>query len=465
MKRPFIIIAMLTAFTLSACSKFLDVNDNPNVPSDVSEALLLAPLEAGVSQYIAAGNAATLVNQWMQNCVPNQPMPNTANYMVTSSTFDDYWNSMYVVVLNNLSILDKQATANGNPKYAGVAKVLTAYTLGTATALWGDIPYSQGFTGTGNTTPTYDKQEDIYKSIQALLDAAIPLLQSDQGNTPGSDDYYYAGDMNKWVKVAYTLKARYYMHLTKAPGYNAAAQADLALTALTNGMSSNDDDCAFSYNGTSTSSNAWYLHFYNTSTLVLSSRYVDSLLMHADPRLPYLVSKAENTGKYNGNTIGSGAGALQDYSVAGSFYGGIASKVYILNAAEALFLKAEATYITAGYTAAQPVFRQAVAGNLVKLGVDTNSAAAQTFLAKRGVLTAANALQLIIEEKATANFLSIENYTDWRRTGFPLLQMIPNNTVTSLPRRFLYPLNEITANPQALQTAKLTDRVWWDRSN
>lgn len=462
MKRPFIIIAMLTVITLSGCRKFLDVNQNPNVPSDVSENLLLAPLEAGVSQYIAAGNAASLVNQWMQNSVPNQPLPNTVNYMVTSSTFDDFWNSHYVVVLNNLNILDKQATANGNLKYAGIAKVLTAYTLGSATDLWGDVPYSEAFTGTGNTTPVYDKQEDIYKSIQSLLDEAITQLNSGTGTTPGGDDYYYAGNMAKWVKMAYTLKARYYMHLTKAPGYDAATQANLALSALANGMTSNDDDCAFSYNGSSTSSNAWYLHFYNTSTLVLSSRYVDSLIKHNDPRLPYLVSKAENTGLYTGNSIGSGAGNLKDFSVAGSFYGGIASKVYIVNAAEALFLKAEATYITAGYAAAQPVFRQAVAGNLLKLGIDTAGAAAQTYLSKRGILTAANALQLIIEEKNTANFFSLENYVDWRRTGYPALTMIPNNTVTSLPRRFLYPLNEITANPQDLQKAKLTDKVWWD---
>jgi hypothetical protein len=462
MKRSVIIISLLAAITLSACKKYLDVNQNPNVPSDVSESLLLAPIEAGISQYIAAGNAASLVNQWMQNCVPNQPMPNTVNYLVTSSTFDDFWNSFYVATMNNLSILDKQATANGNVKYAGIAKVLTAYTLGTATDLWGDIPYSEAFNGTGKTTPAYDSQENIYKSIQSLLDAAITQLGAGTGATPGVDDYYYAGDMSKWIKMAYTLKARYYMHLTEAPGYTAATQANLALTALSNGMSSNEDDCAFAYNGTSTSSNAWYLHFYNTSTLVLSSNYVDSLVKRNDPRLPYLVSKAENTGLYTGNVIGSGAGTLQDYSVPGKFYGDIASKVYVLNAAEALFMKAEATYITAGIAAAQPIFRQAVAGNLLKLGIDTVSGAAQAYLSKRGVLQAGNALQLIIEEKNTANFLSIENYTDWRRTGYPLLKMIPNNTVTSLPRRFLYPLNEITANPQQHQSAKLTDRVWWD---
>lgn len=462
MKRSIIIILTLAVTAFAGCKKYLDVNQNPNRPSDVSESLLLAPLEAAISHYIAAGNASSLVNQWMQHCVPNQPLPNTANYLVTSSTFDDYWNSFYVVVLNNLYLLNRQANVNGNGMYAGVSKVLTAYTLGTATDLWGDIPYSESFDGTGNTTPVYDSQETIYNSIQSLLDSAILQLNEGKGVTPGTDDYYYNGDMSKWVKMAYTLKARYYMHLTKAPGHTATEQAGLALTALSSGMSSNEDDCSFKYTGTSNSSNPWYLHFYNTTTMILSSRYVDSLKSRNDPRLPYLVSKAKNTGLYTGNSIGSGAAVLDDFSVAGSFYGGIGADVYILNAAEALFLKAEATLISTGYAAAQPIFRQAVAENILKLGIDTNGTTAQTYLAAHGVLSAGTALQQIIEEKATANFFSTEIWVDWRRTGYPVLNLIANNNISEIPRRFLYPLNEVTANPRSIQSATLTDKVWWD---
>lgn len=301
MKKSFIIILTLAVAGMTGCKKFLDVNENPNVPASVSESLMLAPLEAGISQYIAAGNAASLVNQWMQNAVPNQPMPNTVNYLVTSSTFDDFWNSFYVVELNNLHLLNVQATANGNKKYAGIAKILTAYTLGAATDLWGDIPYSEAFDGTANTTPVYDKQEDIYKSIQALLDSAIIAINTDEGKTPGTDDYFYNGDMAKWSKMAYTLKARYYITLTNAPGYTATEQAGLALAALNNGMTGNEDDCFFPYTGTTNSSNPWYLHFFNTSTLILASNYVDSLKARNDPRLPYLATKAENTGLYTGD--------------------------------------------------------------------------------------------------------------------------------------------------------------------
>jgi len=85
-----------------------------------------------------------------------------------------------------------------------------------------------------------------------------------------------------------------------------------------------------------------------------------------------------------------------------------------------------------------------------------------TYIGARGSLTSANALQRIMEEKKIANYLSIENYNDWRRTGFPVLTKVPN-ALSDIPRRMLYPQNEILSNPQAVHSAKLTDRLWWDQ--
>ncbi len=95
-----------------------------------------------------------------------------------------------------------------------------------------------------------------------------------------------------------------------------------------------------------------------------------------------------------------------------------------------------------------------------KLGI--SSASTTTYLATRGILTANNALQLIMEEKTITNYLSIENFNDWRRTGFPAIAKVPN-ALTDIPRRFLYPQSEMIANPQSLHEATLTDRVWWDK--
>lgn len=96
---------------------------------------------------------------------------------------------------------------------------------------------------------------------------------------------------------------------------------------------------------------------------------------------------------------------------------------------------------------------------MTKLGIAAGDIT--TYLATRGILTAGNALQLIIEEKVTANYLSIENFVDWRRTGFPTLTAVPN-ALSAIPRRLIYPQSEIIANPQTVQSAKLTDKLWWD---
>lgn len=462
MKRASFAIYIFALVMMTGCKKFLDVNDNPNSPTEVSESLLLGPLEAGTSTYIANGNASVLLNQWMQNVVPNQPMPNTASYMITTITFDDFWNSFYVIQLNNLHILNIQALKNENSMYAGIAKVLTAYTLGTATDVWGDLPYSASFSGNTSVLPTFDSQESIYNSIQGLLDSALTELSAGTGVAPGNDDFFYGGDMSKWIKMAYTLKARYYMHLSKAPGHTAMEQATLALAALEKGMSSNADDCYFTYAGKESSSNPWYWHFFNTSTLVLSSHFVDSLVTRVDPRLPVIADTALNTGLYTGNEIGTGSGNLNDFSVAGSFYGHPASNGYVLNYAEAAFLKAEATLVVSGVGAAQPIYQQAVSDNFLKLGLSLDSADVKDYLNRRGTLTAENALQLIIEEKNIANFLSPENWVDWRRTGYPSITLIANDNIKSLPRRFLYPNSEISTNGKNVPDVKITDRLWWD---
>lgn len=463
MKKSCLIIPTLLALFCGSCKKFVDVNKDPNNPTDVQEKVLLAPIEFNIAYGVDAGgegDAATYTNHFMQTIAYNQPVPNYGTYYFVNSNTDATWTTIYTTCLNNLRILQQKGKTNGNNSYAAIAEVLTAYCLGIATDLWGDVPYSGALNGSGDLTPAYDKQEDVYKTIQSLLDQAITDMDKTPGLKPAADDYFYAGDMTKWKKLAYTLKARYYMHLTKAPGYTAAAQAGLALTALQNGMTGNADDLKFVYPGGATSQNRWYQNMLPGTTLVAASAIVDTLTKRNDPRKPYLIAPAKNTGLYTGRVIGTpGIGTLNDYSLIGSAYASVNSPQYLVPYTEALFLKAEATLITSGYAAAQPIYREAITAHMTKLGIGT--AAINTYLAARGTLTQANALQYIMEEKKIADFLSIENFTDWRRTGYPALQPVLN-ALSAIPRRLIYPQVEINTNVQPQQSAKLTDRVWWD---
>ncbi|HSV75935.1 MAG TPA: SusD/RagB family nutrient-binding outer membrane lipoprotein, partial [Bacteroidales bacterium] len=62
-----------------------------------------------------------------------------------------------------------------------------------------------------------------------------------------------------------------------------------------------------------------------------------------------------------------------------------------------------------------------------------------------------------------ALFLQPEVWSDFRRTGFP--QLTPFNPAeNTIPRRMLYPQNELNNNPDKVpQNITIFSRVWWDR--
>lgn len=463
MKKIYFILGFAFMVILAGCKKYIDVNDDPNRPIDVKESLMLPPIQMLISQNINAagdGNLSLVLQQYMQVIALNQVAPNFGTYLMYNVDMDGDWNNVYVRTLNNLILLKAKAAANGNSKYSAIAKILTAYTLGYATDAWGDLPYSKAFLGVENANPTYDSQQQIYIQIQSLLDEGIADIGRNTGLTPGSDDYIYAGDMTKWRKLAYTLKARYYLHLSKAPSNTAAAQAQLALTALTNAMQSNADDAKIAFSGAAGAENPWQQNFLPGTTLVLANTFVNNFTTRNDPRLSKMVKPAKQTGLFTGRQIGlEDIGSLESYSVPSDFYAGAGANNYLINYTEAIFIKAEATLIISGSAAAQPFYQDGIRQHMTKVGVST--ADINTYLAARGTLTAANALSLIMEEKSISNFLNPENYTDWRRTGFPALVKV-KNALSEIPRRVLYPNTEITANPQPQQKAKLTDRLWWD---
>lgn len=471
-KLIYCILLLLPIFISSGCKKFLDVNQDPNNPNDVGEALILAPVETTISTCVAGGSFSTqningvalITSYWTQQLAVNQPQPEIDGYKLRSDEVDQLWLTAYSTIMQNLKILDRKAQANGNHAYGVIAKVLMAYTLGVTTDMWGDVPYSEAFDG--NFKPAYDKQEDIYTTLQQLLDDAIAENQLDPGNAPASDDFIYGGDMENWQKLAYTLKARFYMHLTKAPGHTAAAQAALALTALTNGFSAPGDEASFgAYVAAAGSESPWFVNtLEDQGGVVLSSTLIDSLVSRNDPRLPVIAAKSQSGNAYHGKVNSSDPDPDPNiFSTINSFYAGIDAPVALVTYSEALFLKAEATLITSGAAAATPIYQEAIKSHMTKLGISLASPDAVAYLAARGTLTDANALQRIMEEKSIANFLSIENYNDWRRTGFPILAPVVEPTFPTIPVRFPYPLDEETSNARPEHSATLSTNVWWDQ--
>ena len=502
MKNKIIYGLIFTAlmFTTAGCKKYLDVNKDPNNSAIAPEDLLLPPIITDIGTTVAGGtfsvqntSGIALINAyWMQQLSLNQPLPQYESYKFTTGDAEYTWGEVYINIMQNLKRLSDRAAANENHSYGVIAKVLTAYTLGVTTDMWGDVPYTGAFEG---NRPAYDKQEDIYNNIQTMLDDAIAENQLDPGNlTPGADDFLYNGNMGKWEKFAYALKARHYIHLTKAPGHTAAAQADLALAALQNAFTGAGDEATLDiFSEDAGKQNPW---FKNTELgaggVVLGATLVNFLVANKDPRLPAIANKGSQ-GSYLGRL--STSDVVPDvtiYSTLGVFYGGAnpdgteagaSDPIALLPYSELQFIKAEATFIKSGAAAAQPIYQQAIRDDMERAFVGTYTigsdlsqhdydsikhvydSTVNVYIDARGTLTSGNAIQRIMEEKSIVDLLSVENFNDWRRTGFPVLSIVadPEVGITSIPRKYQYSQQEISTNPQPENTnAKITDRVWWD---
>jgi hypothetical protein len=132
----------------------------------------------------------------------------------TSADSDSAWNLLYVNFLTQARIAQNKALEANNFKMLAVSQIVEAHAIGTATSLWGDIPYSEFKILDPSNKPKFDKQSLVYSQLQTLLDEAIANLTK-SGAIPTTLDIYYAGNTSRWTQLAYSLKARYFLHTKK----------------------------------------------------------------------------------------------------------------------------------------------------------------------------------------------------------------------------------------------------------
>ncbi|MXV16092.1 SusD/RagB family nutrient-binding outer membrane lipoprotein [Hufsiella ginkgonis] len=493
MKRTnkFILSALLSVSALSGCDKYLDINRDPNSPSEVTEKLMTPSIISTFAYEVAGGLPVRTSVLWTKHLATATAAPHEGNYLITANDVNNFWRtSSYTHIMKTANDMIALAKTNNNPRYSAIGKIMLAWNMSYVTDAFGDAPLTEAFKGeSGIIKPKYDKQEDIYKAIQVLLDEGITEAGATTGLKPGTEDFIYAGDMAKWQKLARTLKARFYLRLSNAPGYVAATQANLALTALAAGSITGTADMPkVAYAAKPNAENPWYQYAidgkWSTSDKP-SIFYVSMLVNRNDPRLPYQVSKAAagaNAGKYSGVVNDAPPFALNNYSSIAPFYSAADASLNLLMNSEPAFIKAEAEFLKAGKVVNAAViaaYNEAVTASMTIYGVA--AADITTYLAAH-VLSAvpATAYAQIMTEKYIANYLQFESYNDWRRTGYPLLPInneaytgLPGGTapvINSIPVRFPYPSSERSYNqeniPAEIPSAHLQAiiiPVWWDK--
>jgi hypothetical protein len=300
---------------------------------------------------------------------------------------------------------------------------------------------------------------------------------------PKVDDLVYQGKLDRWIKTAQVLKARYSMHLTKK---GATAAANAALPFLSAGFPNNSEDCQLIYNERNL--NPWNRFVAvplksGNFRIAPSQKFVDAMTGTlypglVDPRLRLLMTKGASI-SYTGLTNGAGSGNTVNLSDS-TYYTKASSPLLMVTFAEQKFLEAEARFLANGGTAASTGSTQAaydaylagISAHMDKIGVPADEKKNYVEHPAVAVTPAGLKMEHIMKEKFIALYLHPEVWVDVRRYDYNASvfrgMALPLNQDPGMNgqfiRRSFYPLDELNRNPSAnAAEKKLTDKVWWDQ--
>jgi hypothetical protein len=475
-------MGLLALLPLASCDSYLDVNEDPNRAKAVSSDALLTPIIVSTAE--GHYSLAIYTSMFAQQLAAYPSGFQQADQHIDVRA-NIAFNTLYLNSLTNADILAKQAAAEGSSHYVGITKVLQALNLGLLTDTWGAVPFSQAFQGPQELTPAYDSQEQLYNTIQKLLDEAIVELQKPTSTVrPGGDDLIYGGNIARWIKAANSLKARYAIHLVEKDG---AAAANNALSLLAKGISSNAEDMQVVFNDKNL--NPWNRNIAigtTTGNFITAPSATLINMMNGvtyaglvDPRLPFLADKGTSTANYAGLRNGLGTGGNTNIT-ANTFYAKPASPLLMVTYSEMKFIEAEARFIANGGTRtsegstpeAYAAYLAGIGAHMDKLGVSASDKNA--YLTNPLVAVGADklTLSLIMKEKLIALYLNPESWVDVRRYDYSSAiypgMALPANHNPALNgqfiRRVLYPESESARNAEEVGkvTKGLAEKMFWD---
>lgn len=471
-------IILLIGIILYSCSqdKLDDINFNVNAPSDVSSSLIITDVMISSAFSVVGSDLAFYASTYIEHNVGVFGQMNGAEIRVSqptsSATYNNTWGTTYTNLLNLKDIIKKcspEGTEEGNFHTLGIAQILTAYNLGVLTDVMGDIPWSEALQPGVIFTPKLDSQESIYTEVFKYLDEGIANLEKETTfGSLGVQDVIYKGSAEKWIKMAYGLKARHTMRLSlKSPDYaNVIAYADKSFTSAA-------EQAQFSYNGT-TSKSPFKSFFDDRNYFGASTSLHNKLTERDDPRddvffKPY----PGGSGDLLFAISGSNDQAQGKYAV--SAISKIDAPTYLLSYHEIEFLKAEAYARLDQLDKAKAALKKAIVAAFGKSNIGLSSAVAETYFAAKvepKLNTKNNALKEIMVQKYIGFFEeeAVEAYNDLRRLkamgeDFIVLDN-PLNSSNKFPLRFTYGSSDVTTNINVREAYGdgnyvYTENVWW----
>lgn len=423
----------------SVTTSFTDgYSENPNNPTDAPAGKIFVAGQVGMITFLESHSArkASMFAQYFSG--EDRQYGAIYNYNNTATDNDNGWNLAYVSGLTNLRLArQKYQERDVVPRnQVAATKICEAMLMGQVTALFSDVPFTQAVNSDSTSTPVYDPQPEVYNSVITLLDEAISTFSGNSSTAISEDVTTLAGDASKWLKVAYTLKARYLMHMGDYEG---------ALSAAQNGIDASDGsgDMMMPHGEQQGRNQNLYYNF----VVVQRSGYLQANDSHADQML-------ENGD--NGKT---------DESVRQAYYYSGESGNRVLNTTDG-FAAATAPFPLVTFMENQLIIAEAEARkgttagdqNAIdalnnsrdyldsKFDTDNYDALDLTDFQVGGVYAGTTILQHTFNWTYLGLISQIEGFNFLRRIDYQVDGLTPV-TGNAFPERYVYPQNERDTNP------------------
>jgi len=237
----FISLACIFALSIVSCTDWLDVNTDPDSPNNESAKVAnrlpwiehFIGYSAGVTNYRTACTAGVYYS--------SSPSPNSLAVTwdcAAGNTITSY-QTWFIEVAPNIGDMYNKAQQEGAYHYMAAADVFHAMGFMQMLDLYGEMPYTEALKYIAS--PAYDDGKTIFEGCIAKLDEAIEYFGKTQ--EPGATqlsagDIWNNGDVDKWIKLCYGLKARYLLRLSKKSEFD----AQTILDCLSKAPQSNTDN-------------------------------------------------------------------------------------------------------------------------------------------------------------------------------------------------------------------------------
>ena len=216
MKKISLILAIifLGQFLQSCYDDFDEMNVSPNNAEEVSPNYLLSYVISKTSmQFYGLMNEHTDIAGTLQYTQRGTEF-NAANqncYQWGKGS----WNAYYDILRTN-QLMYELGEKENNQFFMAASLIMKSFTFGLMADLFGDCPYSEALqASTSVLFPKFDAQKDVYEGVLTDLKTASGLLEGldSKLSVLPSSDLLYAGDRDKWIKFANSLRLRYCLRL------------------------------------------------------------------------------------------------------------------------------------------------------------------------------------------------------------------------------------------------------------